>query len=105
MYNFPMPTETLRAELAEAREEIKTLKVDVAEARGIVFDLDEELSAAKAQIDAALRLHTPVLEGVQGDLPDGSYGYIEPACSTCGDADAHGVPWPCDTAKALGMVP
>jgi len=77
MYNFPMPTETLRSELAEA----------------------------KGMIDAALRLHTPVLEGVQGELPNGRYGYIEPACSTCGDADAHGVPWPCDTAKVLGMVP
>jgi uncharacterized coiled-coil DUF342 family protein len=38
MYNFPMPTETLRAELAEAR--------------GIVFDLDEELSNAKSRIYA-----------------------------------------------------
>jgi hypothetical protein len=76
MYNFPMPTETLRGQLTEVH----------------------------AMIDAALALHKPVLEGVQGDLPDGSYGYIEPACSTCGDADAHGVPWPCDTAKALGVT-
>jgi hypothetical protein len=77
MYNFPLPTETLRAELAEA----------------------------KSMIDAALRLHTPVLEGVQGYLPNGDYRYIEPACSTCGDVDEYGVPWPCATAKALGMVP
>jgi hypothetical protein len=76
MYNFPLPTETLRGQLTETH----------------------------AMIDAALRLHTPVLEGVQGYLPSGDYGYIEPACSTCGDADAYGVPWPCDTAKALGVT-
>jgi hypothetical protein len=76
MYNFPMPTETLRGQLAEVQ----------------------------SMIDAALVLHQPTDHGVQGTLPDGSYGYIEPACSTCGDADAHGVPWPCDTAKALGVT-
>ena len=76
MYNFPMPTETLRSELAEAQ----------------------------AMIDAALSLHRPTDHAVQGTLPDGRYGYIEPACVTCGDADAHGVPYPCDTAKALGVT-
>ena len=76
MYNFPMPTETLRAELAEAQ----------------------------AKIDAALDLHWPTDHAVQGYLPNGDYGYIEPACSTCGDADEYGVPYPCDTAKALGVT-
>jgi len=96
--------DTLR-QLERVAKERDQLKEDRAEARGIVFDLDEELGTAKAMIDAALRLHTPVLEGVQGYLPNGRYGYIEPACLTCGDADAAGIPWPCDTAKALGMVP
>lgn len=76
MYNFPMPTETLRGQLTEAQ----------------------------AMIDVALALHRPTTHAVQGTLPDGRYGYIEHACITCGDADAHGVPWPCDTAKALGVT-
>jgi len=76
MYLFPLPTETLRAELAEAQ----------------------------AKIDAALDLHWPTDHAVQGYLPNGDYGYIEPACSTCGDADEYGVPYPCDTAKALGVT-
>jgi hypothetical protein len=76
MYNFPMPTEALRAELAEAQ----------------------------AKIDAALALHQPFPDCGQGYLPDGSYGYIEPACLVCGTADEYAVPWPCDTAKALGIT-
>jgi len=64
MYNFPMPTETLRDQLAEAQ----------------------------AKIDAALRLHTPVIVEKLS----------RPQCKA-----SHGVawvPWPCDTAKALGVT-
>jgi len=82
MYNFPMPTEVIKAELAEAR--------------GIVFDLDEELGAAKAKIDRALRLHKPLdyVQGVNGPS----------LCAECLDESGNEAAWPCDTAKALGVT-
>jgi hypothetical protein len=80
MYNFPMPTETLRAELAEAR--------------GIVFDLDDELTGAKAKIDAALRLHKP------SDTMD-SWG--NRMCEEC-TVSTHYQEYPCPTALALGVA-
>lgn len=127
MYNFPMPTETLRGQLAEACTEIKTLKVDVAEARGIVFDLDEELGAAKAQVDAALRLHTPERRytttggeaswetaedcAEDNDIPLEAVKHFD-VCVHCAsietgddsDRDYRESLWPCDTAKSLGVT-
>jgi hypothetical protein len=98
MYNFPMPTETLRAELAEA----------------------------KAMIDAALRLHKPQRRYTTPD--DFEASYDDPAwiveafdipiekvesfavCEHCGSIEMRGSVdyreslWPCDTAKALGVT-
>jgi hypothetical protein len=99
MYNFPMPTETLRAELAEA----------------------------KGMIDAALRLHTPERRYTTAD-GDASWDTAEDCasdsdipfeavehfdvCTHCGsievgddsDRDYRESLFPCDTAKALGVT-
>lgn len=101
MYNFPMPTETLRGQLAEAQ----------------------------AKIDAALRLHTPerrytTADGeaswdtpedcsADNDIPLESVEHFV-VCAHCGsiemgdegsEREYASSMWPCDTAKALGMVP
>jgi hypothetical protein len=56
---------------------------------------------------AIVELHSPTNEeehgSPQGFLGGGRYGYIEPACITCGTFDEYAVPWPCDTIKALAQ--
>lgn len=38
----------------------------------------------------------------QAYLPgSGHYGWLEHACTTCGDFGEYGVEWPCDTLKAI----
>jgi hypothetical protein len=96
------------ADLAAERDR---LKLDVAEARGYVFDLDEELGNAKVKIDKALKIHRPV----PNLDPNLWISHIDrtPAklvCETCRVPEddfyekALCVPWPCGTAKALGVT-
>jgi hypothetical protein len=99
MYNFPMPTETLRAELAEAQ----------------------------SKIDAALALHTPERRymapdgecswdtaeecAADNDIPHEAVEHFD-VCTHCGsietgdDADREYASsmWPCDTAKVLWVT-
>lgn len=53
----------------------------------------------RAALIAALELHPPT-NGLQGRLPGGGYGDVSPACGMCG-SDAHAVPWPCPTVRAI----
>jgi hypothetical protein len=52
---------------------------------------------------AILYLHPPT-NGAQGDRPDGTYGIVEPACTSCGDGDEHGIAWPCATVRAIAQA-
>lgn len=67
----------------------------------------ERLNVAARDLLAVVRevaaLHQPVQDGL-GELDDGSYGTISPACSTCGTHDEYAVPWPCPTARALEVL-
>jgi hypothetical protein len=65
-------------------------------------DLRVDNTALAASLAAVKALHQPIREGGQGFYDDGRYGYIEPACETCGTADEYAVEWPCATARALG---
>lgn len=62
-------------------------------------DTDLQVALLRARIDGALFLHAS--GAGQGYLPDGTYGWIEPACTTCGTEDEYAVPWPCPTVRAL----
>jgi hypothetical protein len=69
---------------------------------GLVGELETQLAKAR-------ELHQPEPDGLGfRDKPypdgDGAYGRIDPACPTCGQHDEYAVPWPCATAKALGMT-
>jgi hypothetical protein len=100
MYNFPMPTEVVKTELAEA----------------------------KAKIDAALRLHTPERRytaaggeaswdtaddcAAANEIPVESVEHFD-VCAHCrsiemGDEGSEreyaSSMWPCSTAKALGVT-
>jgi hypothetical protein len=99
MYNFPMPTETLRADLTEA----------------------------KGMIDAALRMHKPERRyttpdgeaswdtaqdcAADNDIPIEAVGHFD-VCAHCGsiemgdeggEREYRESMWPCATAKALGI--
>ncbi|MYY08813.1 hypothetical protein GT204_07825 [Streptomyces sp. SID4919] len=52
---------------------------------------------------AAIRaLHRPTA-GL-GYRASGSYGEIDPVCTTCGTPDEDGIPWPCPTICALAAA-
>lgn len=59
----------------------------------------QERDLLRASIQRVRDLHRPVT-GL-GYREDGSYGDIDPACSTCGTDDEYAVPWPCPTIRAL----
>jgi hypothetical protein len=65
-------------------------------------DLRVDNTALAAKLAAIKALHRPIREGGQGFYDNGRYGYIEPACETCGTSDEYAVEWPCSTARALG---
>jgi hypothetical protein len=78
----------------------------------VTTDLTHELHEALRASDwtdlvqahrAILDLHQP-RHGAQGDRPDGTYGMVEPACTSCGDGDEHGIPWPCPTVRAIAQA-
>ncbi|MEU5155200.1 hypothetical protein [Glycomyces sp. NPDC021274] len=74
-------------------EQTAELEGERDRARGIAVEFEQRVSRVQ-------QLHQPFPEPVQGYLPDGSYGYIDPACQMCGTPDEYGAPWPCATYKA-----
>jgi hypothetical protein len=69
---------------------------DLAHLLGLVGDL-------QGQLDKARALHQPVPEAGQGYDKDGNYVTIERPCGACGTYDEYATPWPCATARALGL--
>lgn len=67
---------------------------------GGTLSLLNELRAERARIAAVLALHRPAKAHPicqQDDCPCGGYE----CCEHCNEYSARGVPWPCDTYKAI----
>ncbi len=75
----------------------------VAHAREDVPFLLSELEAAQARLDKVRALHQRCDDGEQGYRPDGGYGTVAPCCETCGSYGEYTEPWPCATARVLGL--
>lgn len=66
------------------------------------LDLLNTAAVLGEQREAVLALHQNAGRS-QGYKENGSYGYIDACCGTCGEFGEYGVPYPCPTARALGV--
>ena len=118
-----IPTEKLRELIATARDAARpdlnwpqsadeARHTDYSPAEGeliaattpaMVADLCSDLLIQRSHREAALRLHHDAGES-QGYDTDGHYGTLPHCCATCGEHGEYGVPYPCPTARALGVT-
>jgi hypothetical protein len=99
-----------RTDVRDLLAEVERLRADNTGMHAVLRDafaeigpLRTERDALRAQRDAVLAIHADQGES-QGYLPDGGYGYIAHCCGTCGSFGEYGEPWPCATARALGVT-
>lgn len=67
-----------------------------------LHELYDRVDRLTAQRDAVLALHRDV-GGGRGFDGEGRYVDHPTACGACGTHDEYAVPWPCPTARALGV--
>ncbi|THV25993.1 hypothetical protein [Glycomyces paridis] len=107
----------LRADLGESEARRKDLFRRLGEHMDDLGDANTELSRLRAENTAQAaaltevkRLHQPYPDGGGigfRDKPypdgDGAYGSIDPCCQVCGTPGEYAAPYPCGTARALGL--
>lgn len=98
--------QAIRDRHAAAYEDLHSNSLDLIKVQDTARDVPvllSELEAAQARLDKVRALHQRCDDGEQGYRPDGSYGTVAPCCKTCGSYGEYTEPWPCATARALGL--